>query len=30
VRLAPGAAAGDVEAIRCDGAVAMAASAVIG
>ncbi|HEX4199379.1 MAG TPA: MaoC family dehydratase N-terminal domain-containing protein [Caulobacteraceae bacterium] len=28
VRLAPGAAAGEVEAIRCDGAVAMAAGAV--
>ena len=27
IRLAPGAAAGEVEAIRCDGAVAMAASA---
>ena len=30
VRLAPGAAAGEVEAIRCDGAVAMSASASFG
>jgi 3-methylfumaryl-CoA hydratase len=30
IRLAPGAAAGEIEAVRCDGAVALAASAVFG